>query len=63
MRLHRCNKRLCLLLKDRDDVVTHKCVVLVVVGEGHESLRIMLPRNAVAGCLSRIERRCRHCKS
>ena len=52
MRRHRCNKRFCLLFKDRNDVVTHKCVDLVVVGEWYESHLIMLPRNEVAGCLS-----------
>ena len=31
-----------------NDVVTHKCVVLVAVGERHESLQIMLPRNELA---------------
>ena len=63
MRRHRCSKKLCLLFKDRNDVVTHKYVVLAVVGEWHESLQIMLPRNEVAGCLSVIVRRCRHSKS
>ena len=41
-----------MLVKDRNGVVTHECVVLVVVGEKHESLQKMLPRNEVAGCLS-----------
>ena len=27
----------CLLVKDRNDVVTHECVILVVVGEKHVS--------------------------
>ena len=45
-------QKLCLLVKDRNDVVTHKCVFLVVVGERHESLQKMLPRNEVAGCLN-----------
>ena len=48
MRYHRCSKRLCFLLKARNYIVTHKCVVLVIVGERHESLQIMLPRNEVA---------------
>ena len=39
-----------LLFKDRNGVVTHKCVVLVV-GERHEGLQTRLPRNEVAGCL------------
>ena len=32
-------------------------MVLVVAGERHESLQIILPRNEVAGCLSVIARR------
>ena len=48
----------CLLVKDRNDVVTYKCVVLVAVGERHENVLIMLPRNELAGCLSKIARRC-----
>ena len=44
-------------------VVTRKCVVLVAVGERHESLQRRLPRNEVAGCLSKIACRCRHSKS
>ena len=47
----------CLLFRDRNDVVTHKYVVLVTVGERHESLQ---KRNEVAECLSRIAHRCRH---
>ena len=62
MRRHRCSKKSCLLFKDRNDVVTHKCVVLVAVGEWHESLQIMLPRNEVGGCLSGIVRCCGLCK-
>ena len=49
-----------IVVKDRNDVVTHKCVVLVVVGERHESLQKMLPMNEVGGCLSESTRRCRH---
>ena len=37
-----------------------KIVVLVVVGERHESLQRRLPRNEVAGYLSEIARRCGH---
>ena len=59
---HKCTKRLCLLFKDRNDVVTHKCVVLIVVGEWHESLQIMLPRNEVARCLSGIVHCYQHSK-
>ena len=44
----------CLLVKDGNHVVTHECVVLVVVGEKHESHQKMLPRNEVAGCLSEL---------
>ena len=40
------------LVKDRNDVVTHECVVLVVIREKHERLQKMLPRDEVAGCLS-----------
>ena len=29
----------CLFFKDRNDVVTQKCVVLVAVGERHEGLQ------------------------
>ena len=50
----------CLLVKDRNDVVTHECVVLFAMGEKHESLQKMLPRNEGAGCLSVIARRSRH---
>ena len=50
---HRCSKGR-LLVKDRNDVVTHECVVLVIVTERHESLLKMLPRDEVAGCLSEI---------
>ena len=57
----RCSKSR-LLFKDRNGVVAHKCMVLVV-GERHESLQRMLPRNEVAGCLSGFARRCRHSKS
>ena len=46
-----------------NDVVTHKCVVLVAVGEMHEGLQKRLPRNEVAGCLSGIAHRRRHSKS
>ena len=53
----------CVLIKDRNDVATHKCVALLVVGERHESLQKMLPRNEVAGCLSVIARRGRHSES
>ena len=54
---------LCSLFKDRNDVVTYKCVVLVAVGERHESLQKRLLRNEVAGCLSGITHRYRHSKS
>ena len=37
-----------------NDVVIHKCVVLVAVGERHESLLRRFPRNEVAGCLSEL---------
>ena len=63
MRRCRRSKKSCLLFKDRNDVVAHKCVVLVAVGERHESLQKMLSRNEVAGCLSGTARRCRHSKS
>ena len=63
--MRRCirSKKSCLQFKDRNDVVTHECVVLVAVGERHECLQIILSRNEVAGCLSAIARRCRHSKS
>ena len=60
---HNRQQKSCLLFKDRNDVVIHKCVVLVFVGERHESLQKWLPRNEVAGCLSGITRCCRHSKS
>ena len=41
-----------MLVKDRNDVVTYECVVLVVVGEKRECLQKMLLRDEVAGCLS-----------
>ena len=44
----------CLLFKNRIDVVAHKCVVLVAVGDMHESLPRMLPRIEVARCLSEL---------
>ena len=50
--------KIVLLVMDRNNVVTYNCVVLVVVGERHESLQKMLPRNEVAGYLSEITRRC-----
>ena len=60
MRCCICSKKSCLLFKDRNDVVAHKCVVLVAVGEWHESLQIMLPWNELLGCLSGIACCCRH---
>ena len=50
-------------VSSRNDVVTHKCVVLVSVEERHECLQKRLFMNEVAGCLSVIMRRCRHSKS
>ena len=38
----------CLLVKDRNDVVAHECVVLVVWGGKRECLQKMLPRDEVA---------------
>ena len=49
-------------VKDRNYLVTHKYVIMVVVGERYESLQIMLPRKEVAGCLSVITRRFRQQK-
>ena len=63
MRHYRPKQKSCLLFKDRNEVVTYKCVVLVALGERHESLQIMLPRNEVAGCLCVITCRCGHSKS
>ena len=53
----------CLLVKDRNDVVAHGCVVLVIWGEKRECLQKMLPRDEVAGCLSEILHRSRHSQS
>ena len=52
-----------LLNKDRNDVVSPKCMVLVAVGERHKGLQKRLSRNDVTECLSRIICRCRHSKS
>ena len=49
----------CLLVKGRNDVVAHGCVILVVSGEKRECLQKMLPRDEVAGCLSGFLRRSR----
>ena len=46
-----------MLVKDRNDVVVHECVVLVVWGEKREFLQKMLSRDEVAGCRSGILRR------
>ena len=53
----------CLLVKDRNDVVAHGCVVLVVWGEKRECLQKRLYRDEVARCLSRILRRSRQSQS
>ena len=58
MRRYRHSKNRVCCFMDRNDVVTHKCVVLVAVGERHESLQKGLLRNEVVGCLSEITRRC-----
>ncbi len=62
--LHRySHSKVVLLVKDKNDVVCPKCVILVAVGETHEGPQKRLSRNEVAGCLSVIMRRCRYSKS
>ena len=62
----KCLSEMCIVrlakvvLKDRNVVVVHECVVLVVWGEKRECLQKMLPRDEVARCLSGILRRSRH---
>ena len=41
---------------------SHKCGVMVTVGERHEGLQKRLSRNEVAECQSEIMRRCRYSK-
>ena len=52
-----------MLVKDRNDVVAHECVVLVVWGEKRKCLQKMLPKDAVTGCRSGILRGGRHSQS
>ena len=48
-------QKLCSLVEDRNVVIVHECVVLVVWGVKRECLQKMLPRDEVAGCLCEID--------
>ena len=50
----------CLLVENRNVVVAHESVVLVVWREKCECLKKMLPRDEMAGCRNIILRRSRH---
>ena len=52
---HYSHSKVMLLIKDRNDVVSPKCVVLVVVGERHKGLQKRLSRNEVAECLNQTK--------